>query len=102
MLNYMSQVKPVPVPAEDLRESISRHIRYTLARDSRRLHASDLVKPVSLAIRDRLIDKMMETEERYERADAKRLCYLSMEFLMGRSLGDNLANLRLYDECRVV
>jgi len=73
-----------------------------LARDSRRLHASDLVKPVSLAIRDRLIDKMMETEDRYERADAKRLCYLSMEFLMGRSLGDNLCNLRLHDECNQV
>ncbi|MCU1308852.1 MAG: hypothetical protein JWN45_3547 [Acidobacteriaceae bacterium] len=96
--NPMPQVKPV----EDLRESISRHIRYTLARDERHLQASDLVKPVSLAIRDRLIDKMMETEERYERSDAKRLCYLSMEFLMGRSLGDNLANLRLYDECRLV
>src|SRR5437899_1814769 len=94
--NFMPQVKPV----EDLRESISRHIRYALARDERHLQAADLVQPVSLAIRDRLIDKMMETEDRYERADAKRLCYLSMEFLMGRSLGDNLANMRLYDECR--
>ncbi|HUQ49858.1 MAG TPA: glycogen/starch/alpha-glucan phosphorylase, partial [Terriglobales bacterium] len=48
------------------------------------------------------VDKMLETEERYNRLDAKRLSYLSMEFLMGRTLGDNLCNLRLTDECRQV
>jgi len=70
----MAQVRP----AEELRESISRHIRYTLARDERELQSADLVKPVSLAVRDRLIDQMMETEARYKRTDAKRLYYLSM------------------------
>src|SRR4051812_20676885 len=94
----MAQVKP----AEDLKEAISRHIRYTLARDERELQASDLVKPVSLAVRDRLIDQMMATEVRYKRTDAKRLYYLSMEFLMGRALGDNLCNLQLDGECRRV
>src|SRR4051812_10373412 len=94
----MAQVKP----AEDLKEAISRHIRYTLARDERDLRSTDLVKPVSLAVRDRLIDKMMETEARYNRTEAKRLYYLSMEFLMGRTLGDNLCNLQLDGECRRV
>src|SRR3954463_10098023 len=94
----MAQVKP----AEDLKEAISRHIRYTLARDERELQASDLVKPVSLAVRDRLIDQMMATEVRYKRTDAKRLYYLSMEFLMGRALGDNVCNLQLDGECRRV
>ena len=67
--NRLSQVKPV----EDLREAIVRHIRYTLGRDGRDLTAADLLKPVSLAIRDRLVDKMLETEARYERLDTKRL-----------------------------
>jgi glycogen phosphorylase len=66
------------------------------------LTAADLLKPVSLAIRDRLIDGLMATEERYERADSKRLYYLSMEFLMGRSLGDNLVNMQLEEYCRKV
>ena len=96
--NYAPGVKAL----EDLRDSISRHIRYTLARDERHLVASDLLKPVSLAIRDLLIERMIETENRYDQADAKRLCYLSMEFLMGRSLGDNLCNLRLESACRQV
>ena len=95
-LETMAQVRPT----EDLKEAISRHIRYTLARDERELQAADLVKPVSLAVRDRLIDKMMETEARYRRSDAKRLYYLSMEFLMGRALGDNLCNMQLDGECR--
>src|SRR5712671_6947883 len=87
---------------EDLREAISRHIRYTLARESSHLTPADLVRPVSLAIREILIEKMIETEKRYAQSDSKRLCYLSMEFLMGRSLGDNLSNLRLEASCRQI
>ena len=45
---------------------------------------------------------MLETESRYRHKDSKRLYYLSMEFLMGRSLGDNLSNLRVEELCREV
>src|SRR5437588_11966828 len=96
--NYLPGVKAL----EDLRDSISRHIRYTLARDERHLVASDLLRPLSLAIREVLIERMIETEKRYDQADAKRLCYISMEFLMGRSLGDNLCNLQLEASCRKI
>lgn len=97
-MSGLSQVKPV----EDLREAIVRHIRFTLAREGTDLTAADLLKPISMAIRDRLVDRMLETEQRYQKLDAKRLYYLSMEFLMGRSMGDNLYNLQLEEECRQV
>jgi starch phosphorylase len=87
---------------QELREAITRHIRYTLGRDAQGLSAADHYIPVALAIRDRLIDRMLETEQRYRQAGAKRLYYLSMEFLMGRWLGDNLVNLQLEDHCRRV
>ena len=45
-------------------------------------------------------EQMLETEKRYRAADAKRLYYLSMEFLMGRSLGNNLCNLGFQNFCR--
>ena len=45
---------------------------------------------------------MLETESRFRHNDAKRLYYLSMEFLMGRSLGDNISNLRIEELCREV
>ena len=66
------------------------------------LKPADYLKPVSLAIRDRIVDRMLETESRYRHKDSKRLYYLSMEFLMGRLLGDNLSNLRLEELCREV
>ena len=44
-------------------------------------------------MRDRMVDRMLETEERYRQQDSKRLYYLSIEFLIGQSLGNNLHNL---------
>src|SRR5215510_14611042 len=87
---------------EQLRQSIRQHIRYTLAKPAVSLTPRELFKPVSLAIRDCLIDRLLETEQRYSQQDAKRLYYLSMEFLMGRWLSDNLCNLRLYEPCRQI
>jgi starch phosphorylase len=55
---------------------------------------------VSLATRDLLIDRHIETERRYRDAAAKRLYYLSIEYLVGRLLSSNLTNLRLDDLCR--
>jgi glycogen phosphorylase len=85
-----------------LQEAILRHVRYTLVRPTSGLNPADYLKPVSLAIRDRIVDRMLETDSRFRHKDAKRLYYLSMEFLMGRSLGDNLSNLRLEELCREV
>jgi starch phosphorylase len=87
---------------DSLRGAILRHIRYTLARPSNHFLPRELLKPLSLAIRDCLIDRLLTTEQRYRQQDAKRLYYLSMEFLMGRWLSDNLSNLRLEDQCRAV
>ena len=84
---------------EQLRQSIRQHIRYTLAKPAVNLTPRELFKPVSLAIKDCLIDRLLETEERYRQQHSKRLYYLSMEFLMGRWLSDNLCNLHLNEAC---
>ena len=56
-------------PAEVLREAILRHVRYTLVRPTSELNPADYLKPVSLAIRDRIVDRMLETESRYRHKD---------------------------------
>src|SRR5215472_4711832 len=57
---FLAQVRT----AEMLREAILRHVRYTLVRPLSELKPVDYLKPVSLAIRDRIVDRMLETEAR--------------------------------------
>ena len=75
-------------------------MRYALGRDCETLSDRDLFWTVALAARDKMVDGMFATEKRYTEAKAKRLYYLSMEFLMGRTLGNTLINLGLWDSCR--
>ncbi len=99
----MSALHSNPVcDPESLRQSILRHVRYTLARPDTPLAPQELFKPVSLAIRDVLVDRLLETEQRYRNQDVKRVFYLSMEFLTGRWLSDNLCNLGLSNACSAV
>src|SRR5258708_18361921 len=91
-----------PCGPAPLGESILRYVRYTLARPDMPFLPQELFKPLSLAMRDVLVDRLLETEQRYSSQNVKRVYYLSMEFLMGRWLSDNLCNLGLNNECRAV
>jgi starch phosphorylase len=77
--------------------SVQRNLRYALGKRFTDASSSDLFTAVALAVREPLIERMLATEERYRAADAKRLYYLSVEFLMGRSLGNNLLNLGMLE-----
>src|SRR5207249_9233922 len=86
-----------PVPA--LQQAIYRHVNSTLGKGWDGLSRRDLFLAVALAVRDRIVEGMIRTETSYQHTDAKRLYYLSMEFLMGRALGNNLHNLGLWELC---
>jgi starch phosphorylase len=91
----------LPTPsAAAFRESIERHARYPLGLPWNRLSMRQVFECVSLAVRDLLVDRQLETEQRFQLADAKRLNYLSIEYLPGRLLTNNLINLGIYDLCR--
>ncbi len=79
---------------------INHHIRFTLAKPRAQLNRRDWYYAVALAIRDLLVDKVLATQARVARRDAKRLYYLSLEFLIGRSLENNLYNLGVLEDCR--
>ncbi|MGE0682125.1 MAG: glycogen/starch/alpha-glucan phosphorylase, partial [Candidatus Binatia bacterium] len=83
-----------------LQDSIRYHARYSLGKEWDRHSGQDLFAAVALAVRDRLVDQMLATEARRQQANAKRLYYLSIEFLIGRSLGNNLHNLGLFTLCQ--
>ncbi len=56
-----------------------------------------IFQAVSYAVKDAIVDKWMTTQEEYEKQDPKMVYYLSMEFLMGRALGNNIINLQAYE-----
>ena len=85
---------------DEIEAEIRRHSRYALGRDGESLSDRELFWTLALAARDKMVDGMFATEQRYTENKAKRLYYLSMEFLMGRTLGNTLINLGLWDSCK--
>ena len=61
-----------------------------------------LFQAVSYAVKDVIIDDWIETQKRYDETDAKTVYYMSMEFLMGRALGNNLINMTAYKDVKEV
>ena len=55
-----------------------------------------IFQAVALAMKDQIIDNWMETQKAYEKQDPKMVYYMSMEFLMGRALGNNMINMQAY------
>ncbi len=56
-----------------------------------------IFQAVSYAIKDQIVDQWLETQKEYEKKDVKTVYYLSMEFLMGRALGNNMINMKAYE-----
>ncbi|MGZ7040795.1 MAG: glycogen/starch/alpha-glucan phosphorylase, partial [Thermoanaerobaculia bacterium] len=85
-----------------LREGIETYLRFAKGRIWREASPQERLEALSVAVRRPSLDAMRESERRYLEQDAKRLHYLSMEFLMGRLLGNNLTNLGLYEQAKAV
>jgi len=85
---------------EDFKRAILRRLLYSVGKDSEHAMPRDWCVAVILAVRDRLMDRWMTTTRRVYDTDAKRVYYLSMEFLIGRLLEDSLLNLGSMDICR--
>jgi len=83
----------------ELKPDFEKAIEYLLVKDRTTVTLRDLYFALAFAIRHRLIRKWLRTQYEYRKQDAKRIYYLSMEFLMGRLLGNMLINTNYYKEC---
>ena len=72
-----------------------RHLLFDNVVDPGTVDARERYEAVARSVRDVLSQRWVRTEQTYERANPKRIYYLSMEFLIGRSLANNIMNLRL-------
>uniref|UniRef100_A0A7V2ZLB4 Alpha-1,4 glucan phosphorylase n=1 Tax=Ignavibacterium album TaxID=591197 RepID=A0A7V2ZLB4_9BACT len=76
------------------------HLEFTLVKDRITVTKDDAYYALSLAVRDRMVRRWLRTQREYHIKDPKRVYYLSLEYLMGRLLGNALINLDYYEECR--
>ena len=85
---------------EDLKRSILKRLVYSVGKDTDYAVPRDWCIALTLAVRQRLMDRWMATTKRVYQSDVKRVYYLSMEFLIGRLLADTMLNLGMTDLCR--
>ena len=93
----------VPLPLSDDARSIEQsfvdHLQYTLAELPKHIDSEwEPYVALVLAVRDRMIERWIKTQDTYYEQDAKRVYYMSLEFLMGRTLGNSLVNMGLLDQ----
>ncbi len=93
-----SPIRDEKQTAVELQRAFLRHLQYTLVKDKYSATKGDLYQALAFAVRDVLVDQWLDTQQSYYINDAKRVYYISMEFLMGRTLGNSLINLGIMDE----
>ena len=86
--------------AEGLAQDFLWNMRFSLAKSGDRATERDCYKALAYAVRDRIVDRWMATQDAYRAAKVRRVYYLSLEFLIGRLLGNNVINLGLEQQCR--
>lgn len=85
---------------EEFKKQVVDYMKVLYFRTVEEATQQQLFQAVSYAIKDYIVDQWMETHKRCEEEDAKRVYYLSMEFLMGRALGNIILNLKGNKEIR--
>jgi glycogen phosphorylase len=88
--------------ATDFGASVLEHLVHTCAKDPRDASPLDLYHALAHTVRDRLVHRWLATQRTHFEQDVKRACYLSSEFLTGRSLGLCLMNMGLYEAAQAI
>ncbi len=84
------------------KRSVEYNVRTMFRKDLADATSQQVFQAVSYAIKDAIIGNWMETQKAYDKQDPKMVYYMSMEFLMGRALGNNMINLQAYDDVKEV
>ena len=80
--------------------SVKYNVRTLFRKEIEEASEQQIFQAVGYAVKDAIMDAWIATQKEYEKSDPKIVYYMSMEFLMGRALGNNLINLTFYDEVK--
>ncbi len=94
------QHAPLDTHLDSVTKSLTRHLIFSVGKDPITATDRDWFFTLAHVVREHLIERWMETMRRYYINDAKRVYYLSMEFLIGRSLVNSMLNIGFADEVR--
>ena len=83
---------------EQFQEVVKSNVKRLYRKTIEEANQQQLFQAVSYAVKDEIIDKWLATQEQFKKEDPKTVYYMSMEFLMGRALGNNLINMTEYKE----
>eukprot|EP00276_Gloeochaete_wittrockiana_P015218 CAMPEP_0184345338 /NCGR_PEP_ID=MMETSP1089-20130417/13772_1 /TAXON_ID=38269 ORGANISM="Gloeochaete wittrockiana, Strain SAG46.84" /NCGR_SAMPLE_ID=MMETSP1089 /ASSEMBLY_ACC=CAM_ASM_000445 /LENGTH=912 /DNA_ID=CAMNT_0026675613 /DNA_START=14 /DNA_END=2752 /DNA_ORIENTATION=+ len=87
----------LPEDTRSIEKFFVHHVEYTLAQSRQNLTPIWEFQALALSVRDRLVERWKETQSYFREKDCKRVAYLSLEFLIGRSLQNAIINLGLQD-----
>lgn len=85
---------------EGFKKEIASHVKLLYRKTLEEATPQELYQAVSYAVKDDIIDRWIATHKVYKEKNVKKVYYLSMEFLMGRALGNNLLNLGYYEDIK--
>ena len=80
--------------------SVKYNVRTLFRREIEEASEQQIFQAVGYAVKDAIMDAWIATQKELKKSDPKIVYYMSMEFLMGRALGNNLINLTFYDEVK--
>ena len=95
----MEDTKKEEQKIEKLKATVKGYIEHHLGKDCERAAIFDNYIGLAYTVRDRLIERWLSTQRSYYKRSVKRVYYLSLEFLVGRTLGNSMVNLGIEDEC---
>ena len=85
---------------EKFKKELESNVRMLFRRKLEEATPQQIYQAIAYSVKDDIIDNWIETHKAYEKQDKKMVYYMSMEFLMGRALGNNMINLLCYDDVR--